>query len=159
MRWPWQRGRSVNQWVLSWSGQSLAFVHARRLADGTFQVLSIGTAQQGAEGDNVFVKRMQGLGLKGAQATIMLRSEQYQLLQINTPAVPPEELRSAARYPVSYTHLDVYKRQVEGKVLNTNSEEFAPVIFTDDKFKTFDVPKFSIEKVIGVIVLTGEFVI
>ena len=75
MRWPWHRGRSVNQWVLSWSGQSLAFVHARALADGTFQVLSIGTAQQGAEDHNVFVKRVQGLGLKGEQATIMLRSE------------------------------------------------------------------------------------
>ncbi|HOE43828.1 MAG TPA: hypothetical protein PLB25_19695 [Rhodoferax sp.] len=109
MRWPWHRGRSVNQWVLSWSGQSLTFVHARALADGTFQVLSIGTAQQGAEDHNVFVKRMQGLGMKGAQATIMLRSEQYQLLQINTPAVPPEELRSAARYQVRemlQTHVD-----------------------------------------------------
>ena len=79
-------------------------------------------------------QRLKGLGLKGAQATIMLRAEQYQLLQIDTPAVPPVELRAAARYqvremlqthvddvtidvirvgdgPVSYTHLDVYKRQ------------------------------------------------
>jgi len=109
MRWPWQRSRSANQWVLSWSGQVLAYVHAKGLADGTFQVLSIGMEAQGPDDQAAFVKRLQGLGLKGAQATIMLRSEQYQLLQIDTPAVPPEELRSAARYQVRemlQTHVD-----------------------------------------------------
>ncbi|MBK9441946.1 MAG: hypothetical protein IPN53_11790 [Comamonadaceae bacterium] len=109
MRWPWQRGRSVTQWVWSWSGQTLAFVHASDQADGTFKVLSIGVTQQGADDHDQFIKRLQGLGLKGAQATVMLRSEQYQLLQIATPAVPPEELRAAARYQVRemlQTHVD-----------------------------------------------------
>jgi len=109
MRWPWQRSRSANQWVLSWSGQVLAYVHAKRLSQGTFQVLSIGIESQGGDDQGAFVKRLQGMGLKGAQATIMLRSEQYQLLQIDTPAVPPEELRSAARYQVRemlQTHVD-----------------------------------------------------
>ena len=109
MRWPWQRSRSANQWVLSWSGQVLAFVHAKRLSEGTFQVLSMGVESQGGDDQGAFVKRLQGMGLKGAQATIMLRSEQYQLLQIDTPAVPPEELRAAARYQVRemlQTHVD-----------------------------------------------------
>jgi len=109
MRWPWQRSRSANQWVLSWSGQVLAYVHAKRLSEGTFQVLSMGVESQGGDDQGAFVKRLQGMGLKGAQATIMLRSEQYQLLQIDTPAVPPEELRSAARYQVRemlQTHVD-----------------------------------------------------
>jgi len=109
MRWPWQRSRSADQWVLSWSGQVLAFVHAKRLSEGTFQVLSMGVESQGGDDQGAFVKRLQGMGLKGAQATIMLRSEQYQLLQIDTPAVPPEELRAAARYQVRemlQTHVD-----------------------------------------------------
>ncbi len=109
MRWPWQRRRSSNQWVLSWCGQTLVYVHARRLADGQFEVLAMGAERQAGEEHPVFVKRLQGLGLKGAHATIMLRTEQYQWLQIPTPAVPPEELRSAARYQVRdmlQTHVD-----------------------------------------------------
>jgi len=109
MRSPWQRRRSSNQWVLSWCGQTLVYVHARRLADGQFEVLAMGAERQADEEQSVFVKRLHGLDLKGAAATIMLRTEQYQLLQIPTPAVPPEELRSAARYQVRdmlQTHVD-----------------------------------------------------
>lgn len=109
MHWPWQRRRALSQWVLSWSGQTLAYVHANRLADGTFELLAVGTERMVGDDLGAFVRRVQGLGLKGAQGTIMLRTEQYQLLQIDTPAVPPEELRSAARYQVRdmlQTHVD-----------------------------------------------------
>jgi len=54
-------------------------------------------------------QRLQALGLKGVDATVMLRSQQYQFLQIDTPNVPPEELRAAARYQVRdmlQTHVD-----------------------------------------------------
>ena len=53
--------------------------------------------------------RDRGLGLKGYVTTVMLRPEQYQLLQIEVPAVPPEELRAAARYQIKDmvdVHLD-----------------------------------------------------
>jgi MSHA biogenesis protein MshI len=46
------------------------------------------------------LQRLQALGLKGGEAVVMLRPEQYQLLQIDTPPVAPEELRSAARYQI-----------------------------------------------------------
>ncbi len=109
MRWPWQRLRSSNQWVLSWSDQTLAYVHARRLGDGTFELLALGSARQAGVDRDAFVRSLQSLGLKGAPATFMLRTEQYQFLQIDTPVVPPEELRSAARYQVRdmlQTHVD-----------------------------------------------------
>jgi len=109
MRWPWQRRRSSNQWVLSWSARTLAYVHARRQGDGTFELLAIGSVRQEGIDDDAFVKSLQSLGLKGVPATVMLRTEQYQFLQIETPAVPPEELRSAARYQVRdmlQTHVD-----------------------------------------------------
>ena len=109
MRWPWQRLRSSNQWVLSWSDQTLAYVHAKRLADGTFELLAMGSERQAGIDGDAFVKRLQGLGIKGVQATFMLRTEQYQFLQIDTPVVPPEELRAAARYQVRdmlQTHVD-----------------------------------------------------
>ncbi len=109
MRWPWQRNRSTDQLVLSWSGQTFAYVRARHQADGIFAILEIGVHRQTAESPQVLLQRLKGLGLKGAQATIMLRAEQYQLLQIDTPAVPPVELRAAARYQVRemlQTHVD-----------------------------------------------------
>lgn len=60
----------------------------------------MGVVQQGADTMAVFLQRLKELGLKGAQAAIMLRADQYQFLQITTPKVPPEELRAAARYQV-----------------------------------------------------------
>lgn len=109
MRWPWQRKSSAEQLVVSWSGQTLAYVLARTRADGVHEVLRFGVERQGAEGMDEFVHRLQALGLKGHQVRVMLRPEQHQLLQIDTPAVAPEELRSAARYQIRemlQTHVD-----------------------------------------------------
>lgn len=100
MRWPWQRKSSGNQLVVSWSGQTLTYVLARARPDATFEVLKLGVASQGTDSIEAFMHRLQALGLKGFEARIMLRPEQYQLLQIDTPAVPPEELRAAARYQI-----------------------------------------------------------
>ena len=100
MRWPWQRKSSDDQLVVSWSGQTLVYVLARLRQDGIYQVLKLGVARQGADSMDAFMQRLQALGLKGFDARIMLRPEQYQLLQIDTPAVPAEELRAAARYQI-----------------------------------------------------------
>ena len=109
MRWPWQRKSSDDQLVVSWSGHTLAYVLARARQDGTYEVLKLGVERQGTDSTEAFVQRLQALGLRGFEARIMLRPEQYQLLQIDTPAVPPEELRSAARYQIRdmiHTHID-----------------------------------------------------
>lgn len=100
MRWPWQRNISGDQLVCSWSDQTLTYVLARRQADGSCAVLRLGVERQGTDSRATFVQRLQGLGLKGVDAIVMLTSSQYQFLQIDTPAVPPEELRSAARYQI-----------------------------------------------------------
>ena len=100
MRWPWQRKGSGDQLVVAWSDQTLAYVLARSGAEGTHQVLKFGVERQGTDSMDEFVRRLQGLGLKGFEAHIMLRPLQYQLLQIDAPAVAPEELRSAARYQI-----------------------------------------------------------
>lgn len=100
MRWPWQRGGSGDQLAVSWSGQTLAYVLARAQQDGGFEILKLGVERQGSDSLDAFLHRLQALGLKGFEARIMLRPEQYQLLQIDTPAVPPEELRAAARYQI-----------------------------------------------------------
>ena len=100
MRWPWKRLNSNGRLVVSWAGQTLAYVHTRLGADGFHEVLKFGTEQQGLDSTKNFVRRLQALGLTGLDACVMLRPEQYQFLQIDAPAVPPEELHSAVRYQI-----------------------------------------------------------
>lgn len=109
MRWPWQHKISGDLLVFSWSEQTLAYVLGRRQTGGSCAVLKVGVERQGTDNQAAFVQRLQGLGLKGLDAVAMLASHQYQFLQIDTPAVPPEELRSAARYQIRdmlQTHVD-----------------------------------------------------
>ncbi len=111
MRWPWKRQDSNARLVVSWSGHTLAYVHTRLRADGVHEVLKFGVERQGADSTEDFVRRLRALGLKGLEARVMLRPEQYQFLQIDAPAVPPEELRSATRYQIkdmlkAHAHVD-----------------------------------------------------
>lgn len=100
MRWPWQRRTSTDSLIVSWSAKTFAFVRGRALADGSFEVRQFGVERQGNDSMEDFVLRLQNLGLKGYDTRAMLRPEQYQMLQIDAPAVAPEELRSAARYQI-----------------------------------------------------------
>jgi MSHA biogenesis protein MshI len=109
MRWPWQRQASTDRLVCGWVNQTLSYVLAQQQPDGRYEVLKLGSQAQGATTLDAFVHALQAEGLKGLDASFMLRTDQYQLLQIDTPAVPPEELRSAARYQIRdmlLTHVD-----------------------------------------------------
>lgn len=114
IRW-FQARRKVNDHVVvSWSGQTLAYVHARLGGFDGYEIVKAGIEQLGNEseesGDAVHAAGLQtmirrlgalaGSGLPGARVSIMLRPSQYQLLRIPAPAVPADELRAAARYQV-----------------------------------------------------------
>lgn len=114
MRWPWNRQDSNDRLVVSWSGEVLSYVHARLRVDGLYEVLQFGVERQGGDSTEAFVRRLQGLGLKGHDARVMLRPEQYQFLQIDAPAVPPEELRAATRYQIK----DMLKAHVDDVTLD-----------------------------------------
>lgn len=100
MRWPFKRKASTERWVVSWAAQSLCYVRAQPADGGSFNILQLGVERQGDDTRELFLQRLQALGLKGGEAVAMLRPEQYQLLQINSPPVAPEELRAAARYQI-----------------------------------------------------------
>lgn len=100
MRWPWQRQTSADLLVCSWEAQTLSYVLATPQPGGVWTVTKLGSVAQGSDTLQAFQQRLKELGLKGVQAAMMLRADQYQFLQIDTPAVPPEELRAAARYQV-----------------------------------------------------------
>ena len=100
MRWPWQRRGAGDLLALSWHDQTLAYVRGRLRAEGKYQILGMGIEQQGSDSLADFARRLDGLGLRGCAARVMLRPQQYQWLQIDAPGVAPEELRSAARYQI-----------------------------------------------------------
>lgn len=100
MRWPWKRKSSQDPLIVSWCAGTLAYVRAPRNSEGLFAVQQMGVERQGADSIEDFVRRLQGLGLKGSVTHVMLRPEQYQLLQIDAPPVAPEELRAAARFQI-----------------------------------------------------------
>lgn len=100
MRWPWKRQQLSDLLVVSWSEQTLAYVRAEVRADGGHEVRQFGVERQGTDSDDEFVRRLQGLGFKGARVHVMLRPEQYQFLLIDAPAVAPEEVRAAARWQI-----------------------------------------------------------
>lgn len=109
IRWPWSRQNSQDQLVVSWSGQTLVYVLARPHVDGTHEIVKCGVERQDGDSMDTFVLRLEGLGLKNYVTQVMLWAEQYQLLQIDAPAVPPEELRAAARYQIQellHAHAD-----------------------------------------------------
>ncbi|TAH13888.1 MAG: hypothetical protein EAZ11_00740 [Curvibacter sp.] len=108
MRWPWKRKSSSDLLVVSWHEQTLAYVQARGVGKG-YEILRQGVERQGSDSREALVSRVRALGLEGLRAHFLLRPEQYQFLQIEAPAVPPEELRAAARYQVREmvdAHLD-----------------------------------------------------
>jgi MSHA biogenesis protein MshI len=100
MRWPARRSQPRDQLVFSWAAGALAYVQASLDKNGLYQVQRFGVERQGSDSLEDFAKRLAALGFKGRTARVMLRPEQYQILQIDAPAVAPEELRTAARWQI-----------------------------------------------------------
>ncbi len=100
MRRPWNRKSSLDRVVVSWSAGTFAYIRAHATSDGLFALQRMGIERQGTDSKEAFVRRLQALGLRGMVVHTMLRPEQYQLLQIDTPPVAPEELRAAARFQI-----------------------------------------------------------
>lgn len=102
MKLPWfkRHARQRHGLVLAWDGQALAYVQAQQQGPELFRVQRFGVVRAGEDGAEALSRRLAGLGLRGQAAMGMLRPAQYQVLQIEAPAVPPEELRTAARWQI-----------------------------------------------------------
>jgi MSHA biogenesis protein MshI len=110
IRWFKKHQRSRDHLVVSWSGHALAYVLAR---GNSHEVIKSGVEflEDGTDGNGLknMVRRLKTLSLDNLPVSVMLRPGQYQLLRIRAPAVPPEELRAAARYQIVKmldTHVD-----------------------------------------------------
>ena len=83
------RRRKVGGWfAATLDADTLDFAHARRTAQGGWQVAAYGS------------RKASEMRLEGHQCTTMLRPGEYQLLLVEAPNVPAAELKNAIRWKV-----------------------------------------------------------
>lgn len=96
-RWPWSRRRADGDRVVIGSGaDTLAWLHA----DASGRVRRCGLLERGTDAPEDFLRRLRALGLPAHGACAVLALDEAQLLQIDTPAVRPEEMKSAVRWRI-----------------------------------------------------------
>ncbi|MCZ8251863.1 MAG: hypothetical protein O9318_05280 [Hylemonella sp.] len=96
-----RRARQAEQLVLAWDGRVLAYVQARQEAADRYRVQRFGVLRaQSEQPVEDLARQLMTAGLRGKAVRAMLRPDQYQILQIDAPAVPPEELKTAARWQI-----------------------------------------------------------
>ena len=100
--WPWARSSFGERTVIASSPDR--FVYA--CADVHGRVTRCGVEDRGSEAPADFQRRLRALGLASKNVWAVLPLADAQLLQIEAPAVKPEELKAAARWRI--------KDQVEG---------------------------------------------
>lgn len=104
MRWPWQSRGTSARVVASHGAAGLVYVEA---AAG--RIVRCGVEARGTDSAAQFTRRVRGLGLAAGDVVAVLPSSDYQLLQIDAPAVPPDEMKAAARWHIKGmvdAHLD-----------------------------------------------------
>ncbi|WP_127999452.1 hypothetical protein [Piscinibacter defluvii] len=95
MKLPWRRAHRRDRLAIGLDEDALTWVHA----DGT-RVRGCGRIARGEDTPAAFARRVRGLGLPGCDTIAVLPLAGAQLLQIEAPAVPPEELKAAARWRI-----------------------------------------------------------
>ncbi|WP_164885145.1 hypothetical protein [Rubrivivax rivuli] len=95
-RWPWQRAAAQRGTLAcTVDGDTLAWVHAEGAPGKPGRVLGAGLATLTADGDPGPLR-----GRPAATLIAVMPLNASQLLQVEAPAVPPEELRAAARWRI-----------------------------------------------------------
>lgn len=104
LRWPWRSRSAADRVVVTSSPDR--FVYA--WSDASGRLRRCGIEERGSDTPPEFQRRLRALGLPRQGACAVLPLADAQLMQIDAPAVKPEELKAAARWRV--------KDQVEGRL-------------------------------------------
>ena len=104
MRWPWTRPPETARAAVATSPDHFAFA----VADEHGGIARCGLLQRESQSAEEFARRIRALGLPARGACAVLPLAAATLVQIDAPAVKPEELKAAARWRI--------KDQVEGRL-------------------------------------------
>jgi MSHA biogenesis protein MshI len=103
-RWPWQRKPSNDRLVVAFTPDQVSYT---RSVDG--RLVRCGVETRGNDSPAAFARRFRSLGLQSSQVIAVLPLNDCQLLQIDAPTVPAEEMKAAARWRIKDlvdAHLD-----------------------------------------------------
>ncbi len=104
LRWPWKRAAAAERLVVACDDDR--FVYA--CSDREGRLTRCGIERRGRDTAPDFARRVKALGLPAQGVCAVLPLADTQLVQIEAPAVKPEELKAAARWRV--------KEQVQGRI-------------------------------------------
>lgn len=96
LHWPWRRAQAHDRLALRADAESVVYAHA----DAAGRLKRCGVAQRGQDSAQEFGRLLRSLGLPERGACAVLPLADGQLLQVEAPAVRPEEMKAAARWKV-----------------------------------------------------------
>jgi MSHA biogenesis protein MshI len=96
IKWPWRKPADGGRLVVCSDATQFAWVQAE--APGTLR--RCGVEPRGSDSTADFARRLRALGLPAGQVSAVLPLQQGQLLQVDAPAVKPEEMKAAARWRI-----------------------------------------------------------
>ena len=97
MKLPWNKTptRSTGRLAIAIDGEAFRYVEVAGR-----QIVRSGTESRGTDSAPQLIKRVRALGLPGAEVITVLGLTDCQLLQIEAPAVPADEMKAAARWQI-----------------------------------------------------------
>ncbi len=109
MKWPWPGKRPSERLVVACDESGFAYVQAEAGHATPLRISRFGMLPRGDDTPQDYARRVRALGLPTRNVVAVLPLTKCQLLQIEAPGVPPEELKAAARWRIKdmvETHLD-----------------------------------------------------
>lgn len=98
MPWPWKSRASGGVLALSPGENALRYVYAEQAGETGATVSAWGLEQRGSQTHESFIKRTKAMLPQAAQAVVVLDPADYEILQLEAPNVPPEEVKEAVRW-------------------------------------------------------------
>lgn len=111
--------------ALSWEEEGLWVAHAQPVSQGLWPVTVCGLTEASRDDPTTLVKVARSLAFERHRLSLLLAPHEYQMLAVDAPNVPPEELKAAVRWKVKDL-LDVHVDDATLDVLDIPADPDAP---------------------------------
>jgi len=98
IRWPWRAGANEGTLALTLTEHSMRFLLATETGEQGATVTAWGTELRGVSSRDAFMKRVAARLPSAKRVIAVLDPRDYQIMQVEAPNVPAEEMRGAVRW-------------------------------------------------------------
>lgn len=98
IQWPWRKRAKGGVLALTPAESSIRYVFAREASERGATVVAWGSESRGHQTREAFLRRVKARLPAAARVIVVLDPGDYQILQLEAPNVPPEELAGAVRW-------------------------------------------------------------